>query len=408
MSLCQRCYKTSSVYDCIICKGSYCLSCDAYIHSFPTKRNHTRRMIDISQTMITTQKKNTSSPFVYNSTEQESTKAFQQETDTNIDNNINIIKETLPIYDSNIGKNNNVYFSENLKYEEGPYIDIDEKYLKGTTNIANKIEELTSNISNTKLNINERIDILHEHIHKSDEDHKNEMINLNSRNLKEINDISSEKDAEIKQLQAIIEKQKEKINELKNININLEETLDNCKKIKDRCLSEKEEIFYEKKRLENFYVKDLDEMQFAQEEEKKKLINGYEDKFNLVNNENHEYKGKLINELRDVQMRYDQLREEHEKNIEKLNMNKSRLEQENKKRAIENEELIKEAENMNNTLRRTKTKIVEMEEEMKQYDLENLQRAKEMENMSYKSNQIKRANTALGKSVFRASYRPES
>ena len=149
-------------------------------------------------------------------------------------------------------------------------------------------------------------------------------------------------------------------------------------------------------------------MQFAQDEEKKKLVNGYEDRFNKTNNDYHEDKDRLLNELRNLQMMYDQIRDEHEKNIDRLNMNKSRLEQENKKRDIENEELIKDGENMEDNLRRTKTKIVEMEEEMKNFDLENLQRAKEMENMSSKSKQIKRANTALGKSVFRASYRPES
>ena len=184
--------------------------------------------------------------------------------------------------------------------------------------------------------------------------------------------------------------------------------MDNTKKIKDRCLAEKEETFYEKKRLENLYIKELDEMQFAQDEEKKKLVNGYEDMFNKTNNDYHEDKDRLLSELRNLQMMYDQIRDEHEKNIERLNMNKNRLEQENKKRDIENEELIKDGENMEDNLRRTKTKILEMEEEMKNFDLENLQRAKEMENMSSKSKQIKRANTALGKSVFRASYRPES
>ena len=405
MALCQRCFKTSPVYDCVLCKGCYCLSCDKYIHSFPSKRNHTRRMIDISETLITNKKRNTYSPFRYKSQEQPDFNNFYQENDIN---NNNIIKETIPIYDSNIGKSNKTLFSDNLKYEQGPYIDIEENYLKGTTNIANKIEELSSNISSTKLNLNERIDSLHEHIHKSDEDHKNEIININSRNLKEINDISAEKDTEIKQLQAIIEKQKEKIKELKNINNNLEITLDNTKKIKDRCLAEKEETFYEKKRLENLYIKELDEMQFAQDEEKKKLVNGYEDMFNKTNNDYHEDKDRLLSELRNLQMMYDQIRDEHEKNIERLNMNKNRLEQENKKRDIENEELIKDGENMEDNLRRTKTKILEMEEEMKNFDLENLQRAKEMENMSSKSKQIKRANTALGKSVFRASYRPES
>ena len=396
MSLCQRCYKATPAYDCITCKGIYCLSCDAYIHSFPNKRNHTRRMIDISETMLTTKNRNFPQNIM-----------SQKENQENINNN-DIIKETIPIYDSNIGKNNEKYNSENLKYELGPYIDIDGNYLRGTTNIANKIEELSSNISSTKINLNERIDFLHEHICKADEDHKNEIININSKNLKEINNISSEKDTEIKKLQLIIEKQKEKINELKNINNNLEMTLDNCKKIKDRCLSEKEEIFYEKKRLENFYIKDLDEMQFAQEEEKKKLVNGYEDKFNKTNNDYHEDKDKLLNELRNLQLTYDRIRDEHDKNIEKLNLNKNRLEQENKKRDIENEQLKIEAENMKDTLKKTKTKIEEMEEEMKIFDLDNLERAKLMETMSSKSKQIKRANTALGKSVFRSAYRPES
>ena len=370
MSLCQRCYKATPAYDCITCKGIYCLSCDAYIHSFPNKRNHTRRMIDISETMLTTKNRN----FPQNIMP-------QKENQENINNN-DIIKETIPIYDANIGKNNEKYNSENLKYELGPYIDIDGNYLRGTTNIANKIEELSSNISSTKINLNERIDFLHEHICKADEDHKNEIININSKNLKEINNISSEKDTEIKKLQLIIEKQKEKINELKNINNNLEMTLDNCKKIKDRCLSEKEE--------------------------KKKLVNGYEDKFNKTNNDYHEDKDKLLNELRNLQLTYDRIRDEHDKNIEKLNLNKNRLEQENKKRDIENEQLKIEAENMKDTLKKTKTKIEEMEEEMKIFDLDNLERAKLMETMSSKSKQIKRANTALGKSVFRSAYRPES
>ena len=51
MALCQRCYKTPPIYDCFICKGYFCLSCDEYIHSFPSKKLHTRRMLDISNTI---------------------------------------------------------------------------------------------------------------------------------------------------------------------------------------------------------------------------------------------------------------------------------------------------------------------------------------------------------------------
>ena len=395
MTLCQRCFKSQPIYDCISCKGYYCLSCDEYIHSFSNKKNHTRRMIDIKNTLLT---KNNYDKSIFNP-------PISNSKDINSND---IIKTTIPIYDSNIGKTSDIYNSEKLKYEEGPYIDTEEKYLKGTTNIANKIEELSSNISNTKINLNERIDNLHEHICKADEENKNEIINLNSRNLKEINSILTEKDGEIKRLQSYIEKQKEKINGLKKINNDLEITLDNCKKIKDRCLSEKEEVFYEKKNLENYYIQSLDEMQFAHEEEKKELVKGYEDNFIKTNNDYHDDKNKLLNELRNLQMAYDQMRDEHEKNMENMKMNQSRLEQENKRRDAENEQLKIEGENMVNHLRKTKTQIEEMEEEMKNFDLDNLQRAKEMERMASKSKMIKKANTAIGKSVFRASYRPES
>ena len=62
---------------------------------------------------------------------------------------------------------------------------------------------------------------------------------------------------------------------------------------------------------------------------------------------------------------------------------------------------------MKENLKRTKTKIDEIEEEMKSNDLVNLQWAKELETMSTKTEQIKKANTILGKSCFRSAYRPE-
>ena len=62
---------------------------------------------------------------------------------------------------------------------------------------------------------------------------------------------------------------------------------------------------------------------------------------------------------------------------------------------------------MKDTLLRTKTQIQEMEEEMNDNDLQNLMSAQEMASLMSKNNQIKRANTGIGKSLFRANYRPE-
>ena len=393
MALCQRCYKSPPIYDCSTCKGYFCLSCDEYIHSFPSKQSHIRRMLDIATAI---------------NTEKEESKEKESNIDLKKDAKIDVIKETLPIYDSNIGKNNLQFNTENLKYEKGPFIDLDDNHLIGNTNIGNKLEELTNNLQNTKINLSERLDVLDEHIHKIDEINKNELINMNSKNLKEINDLTIEKDAEIKQLQLIIEKQREKIKELKTQNKILEDDLFNSIKIKSQSIKERDDALVEKKNHENFFIKDLDEMILAQEEEKKKLVNGYEDKFIKTNSEYHDEKEKLLNELKNIQENFENLKIEHEKNIEKLNNNKIRLDMENKKRDMENQQLKQEAETLKDTLRRTKTQIEEMEKEMKDNDLINLQWAKELETMSTKTDQIKRANTILGKSCFRSHYRPES
>ena len=395
MALCQRCYKSPPIYDCSTCKGYFCLSCDEYIHSFPSKQSHIRRMLDIATAI---------------NTEKEESKEKEKESNIDLKNDakIDVIKETLPIYDSNIGKNNLQFNTENLKYEKGPFIDLDDNHFIGNTNIGNKLEELTNNLQNTKINLSERLDVLDEHIHKIDEINKNELINMNSKNLKEINDLTIEKDAEIKQLQLIIEKQREKIKELKTQNKILEDDLFNSIKIKSQSIKERDDALVEKKNHENFFIKDLDEMILAQEEEKKKLVNGYEDKFIKTNSEYHDEKDKLLNELKTMQENFENLKIEHEKNIEKLNNNKIRLDMENKKRDMENQQLKQEAETLKDTLRRTKTQIEEMEKEMKDNDLINLQWAKELETMSTKTDQIKRANTILGKSCFRSHYRPES
>ena len=395
MALCQRCYKSPPIYDCSTCKGYFCLSCDEYIHSFPSKQSHIRRMLDIA-TAINTEK------------EEEKEKEKESNIDLKNEAKIDVIKETLPIYDSNIGKNNLQFNTENLKYEKGPFIDLDDNHLIGNTNIGNKLEELTNNLQNTKINLSERLDVLDEHIHKIDEINKNELINMNSKNLKEINDLTIEKDAEIKQLQLIIEKQREKIKELKTQNKILEDDLFNSIKIKSQSIKERDDALVEKKNHENFFIKDLDEMILAQEEEKKKLVNGYEDKFIKTNSEYHDEKEKLLNELKNIQENFENLKIEHEKNIEKLNNNKIRLDMENKKRDMENQQLKQEAETLKDTLRKTKTQIEEMEKEMKDNDLINLQWAKELETMSTETDQIKRANTILGKSCFRSHYRPES
>jgi hypothetical protein len=48
MSLCRNCKVNVSKYQCNTCNCSYCLRCDSYIHSFPSKRTHFRKYIPIN------------------------------------------------------------------------------------------------------------------------------------------------------------------------------------------------------------------------------------------------------------------------------------------------------------------------------------------------------------------------
>ena len=48
MSLCCNCRISPSKYECLLCNNCFCLKCDSYIHSFPSKRTHLRKYITYS------------------------------------------------------------------------------------------------------------------------------------------------------------------------------------------------------------------------------------------------------------------------------------------------------------------------------------------------------------------------
>jgi hypothetical protein len=69
-------------------------------------------------------------------------------------------------------------------------------------------------LSNTRCSIDQKIDILHDHLHRFDEANRKEMNQLNYINLNEINMISSQKDTLLKHLKDVINDQNEVIEKL--------------------------------------------------------------------------------------------------------------------------------------------------------------------------------------------------
>jgi hypothetical protein len=70
-----------------------------------------------------------------------------------------------------------------------------------------KISQLNCELSNARSNIDQKIDVLHDHINCINDLNKKEMIELNYKNLNEINIIQSQKDTLIKHLKAVMNDQ---------------------------------------------------------------------------------------------------------------------------------------------------------------------------------------------------------
>ena len=80
--------------------------------------------------------------------------------------------------------------------------------------LMKKISQLNCELSNARSNIDQKLDILHDHLHNYNEANKKEMIELNYKNINEINIISSQKDTLIKHLKDVMNDQEETIQKL--------------------------------------------------------------------------------------------------------------------------------------------------------------------------------------------------
>ena len=66
--------------------------------------------------------------------------------------------------------------------------------------LMKKISQLNCELSNARSDIDQKLDILHDHLHNYNEENKKEIAELNYKNINEINIISSQKDTLIKHL----------------------------------------------------------------------------------------------------------------------------------------------------------------------------------------------------------------
>lgn len=198
MEICHRCKKEIADYNCDICNRLFCHQCDLYIHSFSSKQNHIRKKLnELSiKRNIDSANKLSLSP--------------QQSSSSEILDETNISLKRNKSFSSLKALNNLNYFDEKIK-------------------LLKKISQLNNELSNTRNNIDQKLDILSDHLNKSNNENKNKIIELNYKNIEEINLISSQKITLIDHLKKVMNDQEETIQKLLKKKNKLEEEINSNK-----------------------------------------------------------------------------------------------------------------------------------------------------------------------------------
>ena len=186
MSLCPNCKTNIPKYKCEICNCSYCLRCDSYIHSFPSKRIHLRKYITINS-----ENSNYKSYYPYYSNDL----SLNQMENNNLlnTNNYNEKEEEMNIYDINQSKEENDYYLEDEKqniffYSQTKY-DKNKDKMGGVMNdnenklndsiekeiYSKKISNLGTEIIDAKETFENKIEDLNEYFQKLNENQKIKM-----------------------------------------------------------------------------------------------------------------------------------------------------------------------------------------------------------------------------------------
>ena len=307
--LCPNCQVNVPKYECPVCNCSYCLRCDSYIHSFPSKRAHQRKYIHYKSNELDNK------TYAYQENNSSNYNKFKKE-----EINCDIEPKNIFFYDRNKCESNSPRGDEENELNNSMK---KEEYSK-------KISSLGDEIIYTRENFDNKLEALHEHFHIINENKKLKMNELNKKNLEEINILSSEKGVQIQRLKEIIDEQLDIINQLQEDNNNLKNIYNGNKKNIEKLNLEKQKIIEENNSIEEMNNQKIKELLKVNEEEKSKLIEEYNE------------------ELTKLKDRYFQNEEQKNLNeyIEDSNNEKNELSMMINSLITDNKNKIKETENL--------------------------------------------------------------
>ena len=252
--LCPNCHVNVPKYECPVCNCSYCLRCDSYIHSFPSKRAHQRKYIHYKSNELDNK------TYAYQENNSSNYNKFKKE-----EINCDIEPKNIFFYDRNKCESNSPRGDEENELNNSMK---KEEYSK-------KISSLGDEIIYTRENFDNKLEALHEHFHIINENKKLKMNEINKKNLEEINILSSEKGVQIQRLKEIIDEQLDIINQLQEDNNNLKNIYNGNKKNIEKLNLEKQKIIEENNSIEEMNNQKIKELLKVNEEDKSKLIEEY-------------------------------------------------------------------------------------------------------------------------------------
>ena len=358
MEICDRCKIKIADFKCEDCIQFFCVGCDSYIHSLPSKIGHKRIFININ---------------------------FKQIPNNIIDNKNNINENI--IHNSLNKKDNDI---------DNPILQLSERE---KSNLKKKMIELNEELINIKKLLGERINIIHNHLDDINIKNKNKVNKINKENEDIIKNINLDKDTQIQYLIDELNKEKEinsKLNEkikeyenyislTKNQNLyeinNLNSNLENIKK--------------EKYLIEDFYKKKIEEIQEINEKERERIIRNYEMQLSLLNENYSQNKKKYFELFQDRENQFNQYKNDSIKEKLELNSLIDKLKEMNTTSGKDQNELM----NMNDTLKKA-LEDVNNELEITKLNLnntnkENKKLVKKNTKILEENEQIKKANSKL-------------
>ena len=423
MENCHSCRNKIAEYNCNKCQRSYCEICDKYIHSFSPKNNHIRRKIIYNTVPI--KKKETSrikyisdengyyiyignkykkncplfnknkNPLFVNEKENSMHLSNNSNCFGNITQKSNNIKmkkclSTNKMYipkitynleyndkNDDISKQNQLLSlsprsvvdslndtNESLKRTES---FISEKAMnnlisfEGKLKLMKKISQLNCELSNARNDIDQKLEILHNHLHNYDEENKKKMAELNYKNINEIiNIISSQKDTLVKHLKDIMNDQEETIQKLLKKKSQLEEEINENKYLIEKYTKEKNDYNKEKENNEVLYNEKKNMLEQRHESEMKKIRNDYDNELTRLSNNYKQSRNEYLDEIQKGNEKIEKFKIKGQLEVKLLSKEIEDLQDENNRKNNEQENMINTNKDLKKTLNNCNLKFDEI------------------------------------------------